>query len=284
MWQRSSRRVARCAAVGVATLVVGLAARAEPSPRELAAARQAFAEARRAENAGDWEGALERLRVVASVRMTPQVRFHLALCDEALGRLVAARDGFTLARDEASARRLDVVVRESEQHLAGLRERLAIAVPAEVADARVSVAVADPPVAPAAMPAPPAEAVVAPRVAPAPAAAAPVAAPSRAVPWALVAGGGGLLATAGVFALLRSGHLSTIEQSCPSHLDCDPALRSDVSSARTFGALGVGFGVAGGVALGSGLLLLASSSERPGTSWEPLLAPGLAGVAARGAF
>ncbi len=79
------------------------AAPAEPTDEELAAARQLFGESKELESEGDWEGALAKLEKVARVKMTPQVRFHLALCHEHLGRLVEAINGFELAAQEAKA-------------------------------------------------------------------------------------------------------------------------------------------------------------------------------------
>lgn len=79
------------------------AAPAEPTDEELAAARRLFSEAKDLEKEGDWEGALAKLEKVAGVKMTPQVRFHVALCHDHLGRLVEAINGFELAAQEARA-------------------------------------------------------------------------------------------------------------------------------------------------------------------------------------
>ncbi len=75
----------------------------EPTKEELAAARQLFNEALalEKEEVGDWQGALTKLEKVAQIKMTPQVRYHIALCHEHLGRLVEAINGFELAVQEA---------------------------------------------------------------------------------------------------------------------------------------------------------------------------------------
>lgn len=73
----------------------------EPTEAEIAAARAIFNEAKDLEKAGQWADAQARFKKVAEVRMTPQVRFHLALCDENLGHLVSAINGFELAAEEA---------------------------------------------------------------------------------------------------------------------------------------------------------------------------------------
>ncbi|MBW2457967.1 MAG: hypothetical protein JRI68_25905 [Deltaproteobacteria bacterium] len=80
-----------------------MAAPAEPTDEGLAAARRLFSEAKDLEKEGDWEGALAKLEKVAGVKMTPQVRFHVALCHDHLGRLVEAINGFELAAQEARA-------------------------------------------------------------------------------------------------------------------------------------------------------------------------------------
>jgi len=68
---------------------------------ELTAARQLFVEGIALEKEHDWDAALEKFERVAKLRRTPQVRFHIALCHEHLGRLVEAINGFELAALEA---------------------------------------------------------------------------------------------------------------------------------------------------------------------------------------
>ena len=53
-------------------------------------AREQFGQALSLQTGGDWAGALALLKEVAAVKPTPQVRFNIALCEERLGRLVAA--------------------------------------------------------------------------------------------------------------------------------------------------------------------------------------------------
>lgn len=105
-------------------------ARAEPSPEpseeQLAAARSSFAEGLRLEEYRDFVGALERFEAVAAIKLTPQVRFHRALCLEKLGRWVEAREDFARARDEALAGtdELARVRTNSQTHVAWLDARL----------------------------------------------------------------------------------------------------------------------------------------------------------------
>jgi hypothetical protein len=69
--------------------------------KELSKARALFQRAIELEQAGNYTSALEQFRDVGQVRMTPQVRFHIASCEEKLGRLVTALGGYELALADA---------------------------------------------------------------------------------------------------------------------------------------------------------------------------------------
>jgi hypothetical protein len=90
---------------------------------ELSKARAAFQQAIELEQAGNWSAAVQRFREVGQVRMTPQVRFHIALCEEKLGRLVAALGGYELALGGADAVGAEFKS-EVEQNIARLRQRI----------------------------------------------------------------------------------------------------------------------------------------------------------------
>jgi hypothetical protein len=80
------------------------AAQTPPPPtKDLAQLRQVFSDGRQLEDKGQWADALEKFREVAAAKMTPQVRFHIALCEENLGKLVAAKHDFELAAAEGTA-------------------------------------------------------------------------------------------------------------------------------------------------------------------------------------
>jgi hypothetical protein len=96
-----------------------------PTSEELAAARQLFNEALDLEKDADWAGALAKLEKVAQVKMTPQVRFHVALCHEHLGKLVKAVNGFELAIQEARAAGVTEVLDQAPKRAEALRKRLA---------------------------------------------------------------------------------------------------------------------------------------------------------------
>jgi hypothetical protein len=100
----SVRRAFSAIACAVALAAIPAApgvARAQPSQQDLADARRTFNEGKDLEKAGNYAAALERFKKVAEVRITPQVRFHIALCEENLGKLVSALKGFELAGEEA---------------------------------------------------------------------------------------------------------------------------------------------------------------------------------------
>lgn len=99
-------------------------ARGDPSAQELSVARDIFAQAVRDEDAGRWDDALEKLRAVARVRLTAGVRYHVALCEEHMGRLANALDDFTLALDEAGVEKAQDVLRLVGTELADLSPRV----------------------------------------------------------------------------------------------------------------------------------------------------------------
>lgn len=90
----------------------------------LKVAREQFAEALALQTAGDWAGALTLLNQVAAVRPTPQVRFNIALCEERLGRLVAALGDYQLAAADAEMQNAELVQKEVEARLSALNARI----------------------------------------------------------------------------------------------------------------------------------------------------------------
>jgi hypothetical protein len=87
-------------------------------------AREQFGQALALQTAGDWAGALTLLKEVAAVKSTPQVRFNMALCEEKLGKLVAALGDYELAAADARAEKADQVAEEVEGRLESLRQRI----------------------------------------------------------------------------------------------------------------------------------------------------------------
>ncbi|MCC6525267.1 MAG: hypothetical protein IT373_21620 [Polyangiaceae bacterium] len=97
-----------------------------PSEEELLAARQLFEDAIKREEAEDWAGALAILERVAQVRLSPNVRYHIALCHEWLGRLVEAVNGYELAAQEAknAGKEAAKVAANAPKRAAELRKQL----------------------------------------------------------------------------------------------------------------------------------------------------------------
>ena len=106
--------------MALATATAGAA----PGEAELAAARQLFSDAVRDEDAGRWVEALEKLRRVAKVKLTPGVRYHIALCEEHMGRLAWALDDFTAAQSQAQTDGAQDVLRLVSKQLADLGPRV----------------------------------------------------------------------------------------------------------------------------------------------------------------
>lgn len=104
-----SRRVAFGApargAGPVLAIAIAFAAFAPPahaqSAAELNRARATFQQGLSLEAAGDWAGALAKFQAVGRVKLTPQVRFHIARCKENLGRLNEALGDYRVAEYEA---------------------------------------------------------------------------------------------------------------------------------------------------------------------------------------
>lgn len=90
---------------------------------ELSNARAKFQQAVEMEQAGNFAHALQLFREVGQVRMTPQVRFHIATCEEKLGKLVAALGGYELALTEAESLGPEFQ-QEVEERAGSLRSRI----------------------------------------------------------------------------------------------------------------------------------------------------------------
>lgn len=106
-----------------------------PSKADIAKAKTAFFEGLDLEKENKWDEALKRFQLVAKVRMTPQVRFHIALCEEHVGQLIEALHDFELAEADAKAEKVEAVIKEAPEHAAAIKPRipkLTIKVPSDV--------------------------------------------------------------------------------------------------------------------------------------------------------
>jgi len=132
--------MARVVAVALAA-APGPARAADPSKAALATARDLFSRAERDEDRGQWAAAVETLRRAGAVKMTPGIRFHIALCEEKMGQLTAAlldySEAEAAARSEGNGEVLDAIA----EPLGALRARvptLTVTLPAGVAGVEVS--------------------------------------------------------------------------------------------------------------------------------------------------
>jgi len=106
---------------------------ADPTPSEVQAARELFKKAEADEDAGKWDDALDKVKRAFSVKPTPGLRFHIALCEEKLGQLVAALADYTAADQMAREQNNKDVIDAVAEPLKTLRIRvptLTIEVPA----------------------------------------------------------------------------------------------------------------------------------------------------------
>jgi hypothetical protein len=114
-----------------------------PTEAELRRARARFVEGERAEDADHWEAALAAFREVADVKSTAGVRYHIALCEEHVGKLVAALSDYEEAKEQARSEKnaADVprLVDKQVAALGPLIPRLVIRLTPDVAGARVTV-------------------------------------------------------------------------------------------------------------------------------------------------
>jgi len=111
--------------VAAAAPVSFAAPEAKPATKEIDRARAQFHQGLALETAGDWAGALALFQQVALVKLTPQVRFHIGLCEEHLGQLAAALGDYELAAHEAD----EAKVAEVSAQVASRRDELRARIP-----------------------------------------------------------------------------------------------------------------------------------------------------------
>jgi hypothetical protein len=95
-------------------------AAAEPSKEELQVARTLFGQAMAEENQEHWQQALTKFESVQAIKTSPSVRFHIALCEEKLGRLAAALSDYEAARVAAHTENSKEVLATVEEPIARL--------------------------------------------------------------------------------------------------------------------------------------------------------------------
>jgi hypothetical protein len=123
---RAVRRLLAAAVLGAPFVVLAPAWAAEPTEAQLEVARERFRDGLALEEAGDFAAARATFDEVRATKITPQVLYHLAYCDEQLGALVAAIDGYGEAIElaERVGESAAAVVEEAQPRLAALERRV----------------------------------------------------------------------------------------------------------------------------------------------------------------
>jgi hypothetical protein len=120
---RSLRRIGFALGSAAALALVAPPSNGGGDPR-VQAARELFAQAEQDEDAGRWNDAIEKLRRVLEVKRTAGVQYHIALCEEHTGALVAALEDYTIAEREAHDENAQDVLRLVGKMLADLNPRV----------------------------------------------------------------------------------------------------------------------------------------------------------------
>ena len=102
---------------------------AQPSPSaeiDLEALRKRFKRALELEERSKWAEAKAEFEEIGKVKMTAQVRFHIALCEESLGQLATALGHYEAALQLAEADRAnnEDVLSTAPEHIAALEPRV----------------------------------------------------------------------------------------------------------------------------------------------------------------
>ncbi len=106
--QRALRAFGRDSLVKLSPYVLGLALvcaplMAQAQPSDLDALRKRFTAAIALEEKEDWAAAKKEFEEIGKIKMTAQVRFHIALCSKGLGRFATALREFEAALQLAEA-------------------------------------------------------------------------------------------------------------------------------------------------------------------------------------
>ena len=95
----------------------------EPSEADLKRARELFAQATKLETAESYTSALEKLKEVAAIKSTPAVLYHMANCEEQLGKLGDALLHFQQSNELAIQQNSSEVRGLAPGKVAALRDR-----------------------------------------------------------------------------------------------------------------------------------------------------------------
>lgn len=107
----------------VAAALTSASAHAQ-TKEDLDRARAEFREGLALQTAGNCAAAIEKFESVGRVKMTPHVQFNLGLCEEKLGRLVAALGHYQLALADAEEKQIEEVTTPSREAIKALESRI----------------------------------------------------------------------------------------------------------------------------------------------------------------
>ncbi len=94
------------------------------TPSEIATAKQWFAEGLAHEEKSEWGPALDLFRRAAQVKRTPQIVYHVGLCESRAGQLVESLVDLDNAASIARAAHAEVVVTAAQAELAAVKTRI----------------------------------------------------------------------------------------------------------------------------------------------------------------
>ena len=127
----------------VVLLLAPAIANATPTASDIARARQLFSEAVAAEDKSDWQLAAAKLREAIAIKETAGLRFHLAYCEEQLGRLVEALAEYDrageLAANDPKAADVRRMLGPSRRALLGRIPTVTVVLPEGITDASLEV-------------------------------------------------------------------------------------------------------------------------------------------------
>src|SRR5260221_10072254 len=79
------------------------------TPAQVKEARAAFKDGLELEKKADYAGAIAKFRATAAIKATPQVEFHIALCEAKLHRYIEALADLGTAESDAKAQKVTEV-------------------------------------------------------------------------------------------------------------------------------------------------------------------------------
>jgi hypothetical protein len=125
---RWARRAALSAVVLGLAASVGVTEASAQTKEELAKARELFLEGVALASGNNCAGAIAKYKEVARVKMTPQVAFNIAECEERLGKLVSALGNYRLAQTQLEDPKVKAKAKEVasqvDARVASLEERI----------------------------------------------------------------------------------------------------------------------------------------------------------------